>query len=163
MVFENNQFRATTDIGRKFKLDKGEHRMIDTMIRSIPNQWVMLLQQKKDQTLLGSWVGCFEDNSHDAHPMAVFQSCEFFRPLLEVYSWAPSPLPPPTLQNFHITVNSWSLDMGDPWEGNASIHARWYRMVRIYTTSKGEKKPRRDVYIGRREMLELDSRGLIGA
>jgi hypothetical protein len=38
--FENNQFLATIDIRRKFKLDKGEHLIIDIMIRSISNQWV---------------------------------------------------------------------------------------------------------------------------
>lgn len=60
--FENNQFLATTEIGRRFKLDHGECRIIDTMKRSIHNQWKTLIQQSKDQAPNGSWVGCFEDN-----------------------------------------------------------------------------------------------------
>lgn len=64
---------------RKFKLDEGENRMIDTMIRSISNQWVTILQQRNNHIVLGSWVGCFKDNSQYVHLMAVFQSFEFFR------------------------------------------------------------------------------------
>lgn len=81
--FESNQPLTTTEIADKFNLDNREHRVIDTMVNSIPAHWKTILQQQNIQAPIGNWVGCFETNRQDAHMVVIFQSNRDVRPIID--------------------------------------------------------------------------------
>lgn len=63
----------TSEIAHNHKLDPRELRPIENMNFLVPNQWMVTVQQNMVQTLIGSWVGCFERNEQSMPLEVVFK------------------------------------------------------------------------------------------
>lgn len=116
------------------------------MANSLPNQWTGLIQQNLVHTTIGQWVGCFEVEEPDTHPVTIFQSSSLFCPIIGERSWAP--FPPLTLKCFRVPVSTRIVDRDALVELDITNKAQWFRLVKICNVTKGAKKPSFEIHLG---------------
>ena len=149
--FESNQPLTIRDIATKFKLNKREHRAIESIMNSIPPHPKTILQEQNIQAPIGDWIGSFETNCQDAHLVVIFQSIRLLeQSLMSVHGLH---FLPPTLQYFQVSANTRFVDMASPKGLDSAIRVRWFGFTLL---TKGKNKPSFNAYIGKRDNLTMD-------
>ena len=75
-----NQPLVINVIAHKFEIDQREEQVIEIMANFLPNQWTRLIQQNLVHAPIGQWVGSFEVEDPNTHPVTIFQSSQLLYP-----------------------------------------------------------------------------------
>ena len=75
-----NQPLVINVIAHKFEIDQREEQVIEIMANFLPNQWTRHIQQNLVHAPIGQWVGCFEVEDPNTHPVTIFQSSQLLYP-----------------------------------------------------------------------------------